>query len=114
MLIKCIETFGGLVAKIDQSVAEKPKTLKKIPKQFKGISEGKKNLTAKDGKEILNRGMSHDIDMDFKSADAKEQLRQLLFTVKAVRRGDFAVRMPIDQEGIIAEIGEVLNDIIDL
>ncbi|WP_413295362.1 HAMP domain-containing protein [Bdellovibrio sp. HCB185ZH] len=45
---------------------------------------------------------------------AKEQLRQLLFTVKAVRRGDFAVRMPINQEGIIAEIGEVLNDIIEL
>ncbi|WP_416220940.1 HAMP domain-containing protein [Bdellovibrio sp. SKB1291214] len=46
--------------------------------------------------------------------NAKEQLRQLLFTVKAVRRGDFAVRMPIHQEGIIAEIGEVLNDIIEL
>ncbi|WP_413570741.1 HAMP domain-containing protein [Bdellovibrio sp. HCB117] len=44
----------------------------------------------------------------------KEQLRQLLFTVKAVRRGDFAVRMPVGQEGIIAEIGEVLNDIIEL
>ncbi|WP_371716812.1 HAMP domain-containing protein [Bdellovibrio sp. ZAP7] len=47
-------------------------------------------------------------------SNAKEQLRQLLFTVKAVRRGDFAVRMPINQEGIIAEIGEVLNDIIEL
>ncbi|WP_445292048.1 HAMP domain-containing protein [Bdellovibrio sp. GT3] len=45
---------------------------------------------------------------------AKEQLRQLLFTVKAVRRGDFAVRMPLNQEGIIGEIGEVLNDIIEL
>ncbi|WP_413587627.1 HAMP domain-containing protein [Bdellovibrio sp. HCB274] len=41
-------------------------------------------------------------------------MRQLLFTVKAVRRGDFAVRMPLNQEGIIAEIGEVLNDIIEL
>ena len=45
---------------------------------------------------------------------ARDQLKQLLFTVKAVRRGDFSVRMPIGQEGIVAEIGEVLNDIIDL
>ncbi len=45
---------------------------------------------------------------------AREQLRELLFTVKAVRRGDFSVRMPIGKEGIISEIAEVLNDIIDL
>ncbi|WP_413290574.1 HAMP domain-containing protein [Bdellovibrio sp. HCB337] len=44
----------------------------------------------------------------------KEQLRHLLYTVKAVRRGDFAVRMPALEEGIIAEIGEVFNDIIEL
>jgi HAMP domain-containing protein/signal transduction histidine kinase/CheY-like chemotaxis protein len=46
--------------------------------------------------------------------DHKAQLKQLLFTVKAVRRGDFAVRMPNLEEGLIAEIGEVLNDIIEL
>ncbi|WP_407933225.1 HAMP domain-containing protein [Bdellovibrio reynosensis] len=48
------------------------------------------------------------------TSESKEQLRQLLFTVKAVRRGDFSVRMPVENEGIIAEIGEVLNDIIEL
>jgi len=48
------------------------------------------------------------------SARIKDQLKQLLFTVKAVRRGDFEVRMPILEEGIISEIGEVLNDIIEL
>src|SRR5947209_257907 len=42
------------------------------------------------------------------------QLRQLLQTIKAVRRGDFSVRFPIQQEGLISEIGEVLNDVIDL
>ena len=47
-------------------------------------------------------------------AKPTDQLRQLLFTVKAVRRGDFSVRLPVGQEGIIAEIGEVLNDIIEL
>ncbi len=46
--------------------------------------------------------------------DTREQLRELLRTVKSVRRGDFSGRMRLGQEGIIAEIGEVLNDIIDL
>ncbi len=42
------------------------------------------------------------------------QMREILHTVKAVRSGDFSVRMSIDEEGIVAEIGEVLNDIIEL
>lgn len=43
-----------------------------------------------------------------------EQMRNLLHTVKAVRSGNFAVRMEINEVGIISEIGEVLNDIIEL
>ncbi|MGZ3726878.1 MAG: HAMP domain-containing protein, partial [Pseudobdellovibrio sp.] len=43
-----------------------------------------------------------------------DQLRQLLHTVKAVRSGDFTIRLPVEQEGIFAEIGEVLNDIFEL
>src|SRR5678816_2133033 len=42
------------------------------------------------------------------------QLQHLLRTVKAVRRGDFSVRLPAGQHGIIGEIGEVLNEIIEL
>ncbi len=45
---------------------------------------------------------------------SREQLKQLLFIVKAVRMGDFSVRMPTDQDGIVTEIGEVLNDIVEL
>ena len=41
------------------------------------------------------------------------QLRQLLATVKAVRQGDFSARFPIG-DGIVSEIGDVLNDIIEL
>ncbi|MEW6055691.1 MAG: HAMP domain-containing protein [Bdellovibrionota bacterium] len=44
----------------------------------------------------------------------KSQLRELLHTVKSVRNGDFSVRMEVGSEGIISEIGEVLNDIIEL
>ena len=48
------------------------------------------------------------------NASPRDQLRQLLLTVKAVRAGDFTSRMPLAQEGIISEIGEVLNDIIEM
>src|SRR5438105_3958660 len=43
----------------------------------------------------------------------KDQLRQVLQTVKAVRQGNFSVRFPVG-EGVVGEIGEVLNDIIEL
>jgi len=46
--------------------------------------------------------------------DQRLQLRTLMQVVKAVRSGDFSVRMPVDQEGIVAEIGEIVNDIIEL
>jgi len=48
------------------------------------------------------------------SHSSKEQLRSILQTVKAVRRGDFSVRMPIGGEGMMSDISEVLNDIIEL
>jgi len=44
----------------------------------------------------------------------RDQLRELLRTVKAIRSGDFSVRMAVAGEGIISEIGDVMNDIIDL
>src|SRR5690349_15668930 len=48
------------------------------------------------------------------SGASTDQLRTLLKTVKAMRAGNFSVRMPEVGEGLIAEIGEVLNDIIEL
>ncbi|MBX3019870.1 MAG: HAMP domain-containing protein [Bdellovibrionaceae bacterium] len=47
------------------------------------------------------------------SPDLRTQLRDLHKVVKAVRNGDFSVRMSVESEGIVAEIGEVLNDIIE-
>ena len=51
---------------------------------------------------------------DARPAIPRDQLRALLQAVKAVRAGDFSVRMPLADEGIVSEIGEVLNDIIEL
>ena len=40
--------------------------------------------------------------------------KQLLRTLVAVKKGDFSVRMPIDQTGLGGKIADTLNDIIEL
>ncbi len=45
---------------------------------------------------------------------SREQLRSLLSVVRSVRLGDFSVRMTVGDEGLVSDIGEVLNDIIEL
>ena len=39
--------------------------------------------------------------------------KQLLRTLAAVKKGDFSVRMPIDQTGIAGKIADTLNEIIE-
>ena len=41
-------------------------------------------------------------------------LKQLLKTLVAVKKGDFSVRMPLDQTGVAGKIADTLNDIIEL
>ncbi|AFZ15373.1 GAF sensor hybrid histidine kinase [Crinalium epipsammum PCC 9333] len=41
-------------------------------------------------------------------------LKQLLRTLTAVKKGDFSVRMPIDQTGMAGKIADTLNDIIEM
>ncbi len=48
------------------------------------------------------------------TGNVRLQLKELLQIVKAVRQGDFSVRAPVIDEGVVGEIGEVLNDIIEL
>ena len=48
------------------------------------------------------------------NSSMRDELRQLLQTVKAVRQGNFGVRFPLEGEGIVSEIGEAFNDIIEL
>ena len=47
---------------------------------------------------------------DTDNLDAK----QLLRTLVAVKKGDFSVRMPIDQTGMAGKIADTLNDIIEM
>ncbi|NEQ27447.1 MAG: hypothetical protein F6K28_52275, partial [Microcoleus sp. SIO2G3] len=39
--------------------------------------------------------------------------KQLLRTLAAVKKGDFSVRMPMDQTGMAGKIADTLNDIIE-
>src|ERR1700752_2348883 len=55
--------------------------------------------------------LSHTDTSDFLAQRA--QFRQLLQVVKAVRQGDFSVRFPVT-DGLASDIGEALNDIIEL
>jgi HAMP domain-containing protein/signal transduction histidine kinase/ActR/RegA family two-component response regulator len=47
-------------------------------------------------------------------ASEKEQLREVLQMVKAIRSGDFSVRLQLENDSLIGDIAEVLNDINDL
>ena len=40
--------------------------------------------------------------------------RLLLSTLLAVKKGDFAVRMPVDHTGVVGKIYDALNDVIEL
>jgi len=51
---------------------------------------------------------------DMRIPPLKNDLKQLLATLKAVRRGDFSVRVPETENSTMNEIGETLNDIIEL
>ncbi|MBI3558156.1 MAG: HAMP domain-containing protein, partial [Deltaproteobacteria bacterium] len=44
----------------------------------------------------------------------KEQMRVFLQTIKSVRQGNFAARMPTTGEGFYSDAGEILNEIFEL
>src|SRR5688572_27712188 len=79
------------------------------------MSKAGTDLRKKNGSDV--KGFNNPVvppEVLYSPAMPQEQLRILLTTVKAMRKGDFTVRMPGIKEGIISEIGEVLNDIIEL
>src|SRR5713101_3357299 len=40
--------------------------------------------------------------------------RQLLSVLTAMKKGDFSVRLPLDQTGVAGKIADTLNDVIEL
>src|SRR4051812_42751586 len=53
-------------------------------------------------------------EWDALSESSKNELVQLAEILKAVKQGDFSVRLPYERDGILSNIGELLNDIIGL
>src|SRR5437016_5148376 len=47
------------------------------------------------------------------SPDALDS-RQLLKVLRAVKKGDFSVRLPHDQTGVAGDIAEAFNDVVEL
>ncbi|HEY8606018.1 MAG TPA: HAMP domain-containing protein [Noviherbaspirillum sp.] len=52
------------------------------------------------------------MDMNTEASDDLD-IKVLLATLKALKRGDFSVRMPADWTGIAGKVADTLNDIID-
>lgn len=108
--------FMGKIMQKNQglNLSKKKTSLVKLPKINQRTAE-EKNISKKSpsyaGSQVYREEGTSKKALNL---DPNDQLRQLLYTVKAVRRGDFSVRLPTGEEGIIAEIGEVLNDIIEL
>ncbi|HMN68746.1 MAG TPA: HAMP domain-containing protein, partial [Bdellovibrionales bacterium] len=81
-----------------------------VKKNHRAKSEGKKMPPPPP---MMNDGMAERGALS-DNQRLRQQLRELHQIVKAVRTGDFSVRMNLTDEGIVSEIGEVLNDIIEL
>ena len=48
------------------------------------------------------------------SSSSKNEVDQLVEVLKAVKNGDFSVRLPYEKAGILSTAGELINDIISL
>jgi methyl-accepting chemotaxis protein len=48
------------------------------------------------------------------NTDAESQLWALLEALKTVKQGDFSVRLPVANNGVMGEIAEAFNDVVSL
>ncbi len=65
-------------------------------------------------KAVANAANSHGSPSDFRYLISRTELKSLVSTLKAIRRGDFTVRFPVAEEGPLAEAGDILNEIIEI
>src|SRR5439155_26112720 len=48
------------------------------------------------------------------AADAEVRLRSLLEALKAVKQGNFSVRLPVAADGVLGEIAQAFNDVVSM
>jgi methyl-accepting chemotaxis protein len=60
------------------------------------------------------RRTADETEWDLLTRASQEEVAQLVDVLKAVKGGDFTVRLPYTRDGILARAGELLNDILGL
>jgi methyl-accepting chemotaxis protein len=53
-------------------------------------------------------------EWDLLTKASQEEIEQLVDVLKAVKQGDFTVRLRHHRDGILSQVGELLNDIVGL
>src|SRR5207248_107262 len=53
-------------------------------------------------------------EWDALTPSSKQEIERMVELLKAVKEGDFSVRLPYKKDGILSRAGEILNDIIGL
>ena len=81
-----------------------------------GGGAGHKHILNVKGGTVLSKSASRSegTEWDLLSGSSKEEVEQLVETLKAIKGGDFSVRLPYQKDGILSRAGELLNDIIGL
>ncbi len=62
------------------------------------------------GKEKTKSGRRSE---EFGNIELEQQLKDILFSLRCCRDGDFSARMPVVDAGIISQINQTINDIVD-
>src|SRR5580658_7732259 len=75
-------------------------------------SNGSKTASRANGSKSL--GNNKTIGAPANGAKARSEANVLLSTLIAFKRGDFSVRMPVDQTGLEGKIADTLNDVLEL
>lgn len=74
-------------------------------------------LNSKKVRKLNNSGSFKELETQGKGVtkidpNAEARLKLLLDALKAVKQGDFSIRLPIENDGIIAEIARMFNDVV--
>ncbi len=104
---------AGLGRPLKENIPPKPTKKSETPKTPKSPTI-EKILIPQENAQSVKQLALFDEPSPGPPQSSREQLRLLLQTVKSVRQGNFSVRVPIGGEGLVDDIGEVLNDLIEL
>ncbi|WP_234945289.1 HAMP domain-containing protein [Anaeromyxobacter sp. Fw109-5] len=83
------------------------------PPPGEAVVSGPVPRAARDGA-AAREGLDGFTEWDLLSRASQDEVDQLADVLKAVKAGDFSVRLPYRRDGILSRVGEILNDILQL